>query len=500
MRTIKRVIVIGGGLGGLSAAISLAQSGYSVSLYERNQHLGGKLNRLEENGFGFDLGPSILTMPFLFEKLFAGSGKNMADYVSIQRLSHQWRSFFPCGTHIDLYENLTDMQARNSSLNERDIQQYKSLLQYARRQYEATEIGYFRHGADNTREITRYNGLLGVIRGFDLFSTVHRAIEKRISDPQFRDMLSYFVKYVGSSPYDAPALLNMLVYMQHDQGLWYVPGGLHRLALALERLAREAGVSIHKGQRIVCIRKENRVIKEAVLEDGTILSADYYVSNMEVIPFYEQLLGEEEAYIRKLKRRYEPASSGLVMHLGVKKSYPQLAHHNFFFGAQLKQSMDSIFHRYELPEDPVIYLVNVNKTDPEQAPPGCENIKVLPHIPYIQDTPLEERDYAAFAERVLVKLERMGMKDLRANLVYKDVWTPEDIRRVYGSDRGAIYGTLSDRKKNKGFKHPKQSERYDNLYFVGGTVNPGAGMPMVVLSGQLVRDKIVQRDQARERA
>lgn len=495
MQTTKRVLVIGGGLGGLSAAISLAQSGYSVSLYEKNKHLGGKLNRLEAEGFGFDLGPSILTMPQIFDKLFVGSGKSMADYVPMVKLEHQWRSFFPSGKVLNLHQSLENMRTHNSSLNDHDIQEYTKLLQYAKGLYHATEKGYFQQGADHTLDIAKSNGIVGAFKDFDLFSTVSHAIDKRISNPELRDMLSYFVKYVGSSPYDAPAVLNMMMYMQHEQGVWYVPGGMHLIAEALWKLAHDAGVSIHTGQRIAYIRKERGMLKSAVLEDGTELTADYYVSNMEVIPFYEQLVHEDSSFTNKLKKKYEPASSGLVMHLGVKKSYPQLAHHNFFFAQNLRQQMNKVFHDHELPDDPVIYLVNVNKTDSTQSPPGYENIKVLPHIPYIQDPPLTERDYAEFAERVLVKLERMGLEDLRTSLVFKDVWTPEDIKRNYGSDRGAIYGTLSHRQKNKGFKHPKQSTKYSNLYFVGGTVNPGGGMPMVVLSGQQVRDKIVQRDQ-----
>ncbi|TYS50941.1 phytoene desaturase family protein [Bacillus infantis] len=491
----KTVLVIGGGLGGLSAAISLAQAGYDVSLYEKNDHIGGKLNRLDQDGFGFDLGPSILTMPQIFEKLFAASGKSMKDYVPIEKLDHQWRSFFPDGNVIDLYEDLKEMQEKNASLSEKDMQEYQNLLDYSKRIYDLTDKTYFQHGVDTTREIMKHTGLFTALRNFDLFSTVHGAIDKRISNEQFRDMLSYFIKYVGSSPYDAPAVLNMMIYMQHDQGVWYVPGGLHNLAGGLVKLAEEVGVKFHLGRQIAKLEKSNGEITGAVLEDGTMLTADYFVSNMEVIPVYERLLEEDSSYVKKLKKKFEPASSGLVMHLGVKKSYPQLRHHNFFFAENMKQQMQSIFHKHELPEDPVIYLVNVNKTDPSQAPEGHENIKVLPHIPYIRDQkPFTQQDYEQFAEKVLIKLERMGLHDLRENIVTKDVWTPEDIRRMYGSDRGAIYGTVSDRKKNKGFKHPKQSERYNNLYFVGGTVNPGGGMPMVTLSGQLVGKKIVQRD------
>ncbi len=490
----KSVLIIGGGLGGLSAAISLAQSGYDVSLYEKNHHIGGKLNRLEQDGFGFDLGPSILTMPKVFEKLFSASGKNMEDYVPLVKLDHQWRSFFPNGNVIDLYQDLKEMQAKNPTLKKKDMRQYQKLLTYSKKLYDMTEKTYFQHGVDDTKGIIQYSGALSALRNFDLFSTVHQAIDKRISNKQLRDMLSYFIKYVGSSPYDAPAVLNMMIYMQHAQGVWYVPGGMHLLAKGLVQLAEEIGVTIHTGTKIARLEKKKGEITGARLEDGTVRTADYYIANMEVIPTYEQLLQENKRYVKKLKKKFEPSSSGLVMHLGVKKSYPQLSHHNFFFAKNMKKQMDKIFHRHQLPDDPVIYLVNVNKTDPAQAPAGYENLKVLPHIPYIKDKPLTQQDYDQFAERVLIKLEKMGLEDLRDNIVTKDIWTPEDIKRVYGSDHGSIYGTLSDRKKNKGFKHPKQSERYNNLYFVGGTVNPGGGMPMVTLSGQQVGDKIAQRD------
>ena len=148
-----------------------------------------------------------------------------------------------------------------------------------------------------------------------------------------------------------------------------------------------------------------------------------------------------------------------------------------------------------MPEDPTIYLVNVNKTDPSQTVPGHENIKILPHIPYIQDKPFTEAEYAALEERVLIKLEKMGLTDLRKRTVTRNRWLPEDIQKNYYSHRGAIYGTVSNRKNNKGFKHPKESEHYENLYFVGGTVNPGGGMPMVTLSGQQVAEKIRQKEE-----
>lgn len=493
--SLKKIAIIGGGLGGLSAAISLAQSGFKVSLYEKNSHLGGKLNRLEQDGFGFDLGPSILTMKPIFEKLFIRSGVKMDDYIKTIEVEHQWRSFFTDNTAIDLFSDLNLMLEGNPSLNEQDMQEYRDLLAYAKELYDLTLSGYFGEGLDKVSEVIKHHGLLNSLKGFDLNSTMYEAIDKRITHPNFKDMLAYFIKYVGSSAYDAPAILNMMIYMQHAEGIWYVPGGMHRIADGIVRLGKELGVDFYVNSEVTGIKKEEVRIISAVLADGSSIEADYFISNMEVIPFSEKLLGETTKKLKQLEKEFEPASSGLVIHLGVKGEYPQLRHHNFFFSQDSKQNFQTIFHDHDLPIDPTIYLVNVNKTDPSQTVPGHENIKILPHIPYIPDKPFTPEDYKALEERVFDKLERMGLTDLRERIVTKDVWLPEDIEKTYYSHRGAIYGTVSNRKKNRGFKHPKTSSEYRNLFFVGGTVNPGPGMPMVTLSGQQVHDKIVAKEQ-----
>ena len=493
MKENKKVVVIGGGLGGLSAAISLAQEGFQVSLYEKNSHLGGKLNRLEQDGFGFDLGPSILTMTHIFEKLFKNQGVQMSDYVTIQRLDLEWRAFFPDGKILDLYGDLEKMLEENEDLGPQDIEEYREFLAYAKDLYDIVEEGYFAEGLDTLMELVRHHGVIDSLTNFDVFSTVYDSIDRYISHPELKDMLAYFMKYVGSSPYDAPAILNMMIYMQHAQGAWYVPGGMHKLAEGLVQLGREAGVRFYTDTEVVKLEKNNKRISRARLADGSTVEADYFISNMEVIPAYDYLLDEPDQLTERLEKKYEPASSGFVLHLGVKGEYPQLAHHNFFFSADPEKNFDQIFHQKELPTDPTIYLVNVNKTDSNQALPGHENIKILPHIPYIQDEPFSPEEYQAFKERVLDKLEAMGLTDLRQRIVTQDTWLPEDIQANYYSHHGAIYGTVSNR-KNKGFKNSKESKLYDNLYFVGGTVNPGGGMPMVTLSGQQVSDKIVKRE------
>ena len=493
--TKEKIIVIGGGLGGISAAIRLAQSGFEVNLYEKNNHIGGKVNRLEEEGFGFDLGPSILTMPYIFENLFRYSHKKMSDYVTIERLPLQWRSFFTNGEVIDLYEDLTVMAQMNQSLNDEDVQQLHQFLQYAEKIHRFTEEGYFALGLDTVSEIIKYQGPFNSLKGVDYFSTMQEAINRYVEKQELRDMLGYFIKYVGSSSYDAPAVLTLLIHMQYEQGLWYVKGGIHHLAQALEQLAREEGVTIHTGIDVHSIDTYFNHVTGVRLDNGDHVDADYIVSNREVIPTYRDLMHFSEKKLAKLEKTFEPASSGYVMHLGVDKEYPQLAHHNFLFSSDSKRNYHEVFHEKVLPQDPTIYLVNSNKTDKTQAPADYEDLKVLPHIPYIQDKPFTEEQYSKFRERVLDKLERMGLTNLRQHIVYEDIWTPHDIEHHYASNRGAIYGVVADRKKNKGFKFPKQSQYFENLYFVGGSVNPGGGMPMVTLSGQQVADKINAREQ-----
>ena len=488
--TKTKVIVIGAGLGGLSAAISLAQENHEVELFEKNDKVGGKLNIMTGNGFSFDLGPSILTLPHIFDRTFAKSGKKLADYVKIEPVLPHWRNFFEDGTVFDFHPDKQHMDRELAKVAPEESEHFYSFLEYSKKLYEAVDSGYFAKGLDTLGDIIREHGPIKSFFDFDVLRTMDRAVGSFVKNPYLREALDYFVKYVGSSPYDAPAMLNLMPHVQFGYGLWYVTGGMYNLARGIERLAKEVGVKIHLNSEVVKIEKEEEEVTGIVLKDGTKVKADFIVSNMEVIPAYEKLLEEDKRFLKKYEK-FEPACSGLVLHLGVKKLYPQLAHHNFLYSKDPRTHFELIFKKKELPVDPTIYLVAPCKSDKSIAPEGCEIIKVLPHIPHIRDTnPHTKEDYLKLREVVLDKLERMGLKDLRKNIVYELMWTPLDIREKYYSNKGAIYGVVSDKKKNLGFKAPKKSRKYSNLYFVGGSVNPGGGMPMAFLSGQNTAERI----------
>jgi diapolycopene oxygenase len=485
--TQKTVIIIGAGLGGISAAISARAKGFKVKIYEKNQHIGGKLNLLQKDGFSFDMGPSIFTLPQYFESLFNRAGKNFHDYVSIQPVTPHWRNFFEDSTVIDLYKENKKMEQELAKLGNGHYEDFLRFRKYSRKQYETVAKGYFNQGLDTTWEMIRFYGLFTLALGLDSARTMDKSVNRFFKHPKLQDIFNFFIKYVGSAANRAPGFFNLMPHIQFEYDLWYVKGGMFKLSQGLEKLMREMGIEIFTGAETTTVKMQGNKISGIQLKSGEQVTGDLFISNMEVVPFYERMLHQNH----KQASRLEPACSGLVIHLGTKVKYPQLAHHNFFYSNNQNKHFDTVFRKYQLPDDPTLYVVAPSRSDPNVAPEGCDNIKVLPHIPYINDkNPLTREDYLQLKERVLEKLERMGLKDLRKNTICEDVWTPLDIQKNYYSNKGSIYGVVSDRQRNFGFKAPKRSPEYSNLYFTGGSVNPGGGMPMVVLCGQKVVDCI----------
>jgi diapolycopene oxygenase len=492
----KRVIVIGAGLGGMSAAIMLARQGFDVTILEKNAQVGGKLNQLRTKGFSFDLGPSIFTLPQIFRPIFEGDGKRLEDYINLQRVDPQWRNFFEDGTVVDLWEDRERMRGELERFGPDAFDEYKGFLEYSSRQYDIVERGYLRRGFDTFGQFFRFYGWKEA-RNLDSLRSMSGSIYKRLSNRYLRDIFEYFIKYVGSSALDSPAFMNLMPAIQMDFGLWYVTGGLYQLGHAFRRRLEETGVKLCLEHEVLRVNSSGSTVSGVQVRDSIgallILPADYVVSNMEVIPAMQRLLNSAPSVMKKLSR-FEPSCSGIILHLGLDRVYPQLAHHNFFYSADLHEHFHRVFRDKKLPDDPTIYLVAPTRSDPSQAPPGCDNIKILPHIPSINDrNPYTREDYIALKELCLDKLERMGLTDLRKHIVVEDFWTPFDIEARYASNKGSIYGVVCDRKRNFAFKAPKQSSEFRNLFFVGGSVNPGAGMPMVTLSGQHVSRMIIEQ-------
>ena len=490
---MKEIVIVGGGLGGMSAAITLAKhKDFHITLIEKNPHLGGKLNVLEQDGFSFDLGPSIFTMPQYFDSLFEMHGKNREDYFKLVSVAPHWRNFFEDGNVIDLTDTLEGMKDLEN-ISDKDYQELQAFYKYTEKLYDFTNDILFKNQAETILQTLKYYSPLKIFKDSDYFRTMDEGIRKYISNPYLIDIMNYFIKYVGSNPYDAPAVMNLLPYIQWKFGLWYVEGGMYQASVGMQKLISELNITVKTNTEVLTVEKQKGKIVSVTLSDGSTLNVDAVVSNMEAIPFYEKITKEPDQRLKTLKKKYGPACSGFALHLGVDKTYPQLAHHNFFFSEDLKQNFENIFKKHKLSGDPTIYLVAPMKTDPSQGPEGHEIIKILPHISVMNgDQAFTKEEYDQFEEAVLSKLERMGLTDLRKHIVSKELWTPEIIQQKYYSNKGSIYGVEANRKMNLGFKVPKTSTFYNNLFFVGGSTNPGGGMPMVVLSGQQVEKHVLR--------
>ncbi len=485
----SRAVVIGSGLGGLSAAISLASLGWKVTIVEKNDKPGGKLNTLTKDGFTFDLGPSLLIMPHLFRALFSKAGKALEHYLELKTLTVQWRNFFPDQVVLDFMHEARLTAHNLEQLSSTAPNEFLSFLNYAGLQSISARRLYFHKGTDRLRDVLFRMHPFDL--QLDLLHSMHSSVSRLVKEPHTRNMLDYFCKYVGSSPDRAPGYFNMLPSLQLDYGVHYVKGGMYNIARALQTLLDDLGVELETGWEAAdLISSSSKHITGVVSTTGRKLDCDLLVSNMEAVPFYAKVAGlPREA--RNLEKRFPPSCSGLVIHLGVKKVYPQLAHHNIFHSATPHRQFRAVFEQFSLPDDPSLYVVAPVRTDPTLAPGGCDIIKILPQVPHLaRMRTYSPHDMNSLRATVIRKLESMGLEKLQENIISEVTLTPYDLRNMYFSNRGSIYGAVSDRWINMGFKAPQKGSVFSNLFFVGGSVNPGGGMPMVILGGMQVADRI----------
>ncbi|MBM7605036.1 diapolycopene oxygenase [Metabacillus crassostreae] len=489
----KKVTVIGGGLAGMSVAIRLAAEKYDVTILEKGERLGGKLNIRKGNGFTFDTGPSILTMPWVLAKLFSDVGKNVHDYLDIVRVEPGWRTFFEDGTKIDLTSDLPTMLQEIKKVSVEDSQSFLSYLQYCEKQYDLMMKSFYKENISGLQDLRKKHPLKELLM-MDPMKSLDQATSKFFKDKHIQQLMNFLIMYIGSSPYQAPAILSQLAHVQLGIGVYYVKGGMYKIAEAMEQLLQELGVKIHLNSTVTEIAKTGNLVNKVITENGEHYSSDLVVSNLEVIPFYQSMLSDEAEKNRAtmdLKKKYEPTVSGLVLLLGVNKKYDHLAHHNFFFSEDPKKEFDQIFNKKQLADDPTVYIGISSKSDSSQAPEGKENLFVLTHVPPLKEGETWEQYKDSYRELVLSKLERMGMSDLRESIEFEYSFTPDDLKQLYGANGGSIYGVVTDKKMNGGFKIPSRSKLYENVYFVGGSTHPGGGVPMVTLSGQLTADLIL---------
>jgi phytoene desaturase len=465
------VAVVGGGVGGLAAAIRLRAAGHRVLVLERNEVAGGKLAVRERDGYLFDIGPSLITLPHVFDELFRLAGTTLADEVDLVRLDPQFEYRWRDGFHL----TVTDAGC--------DAPGYAEWVERGRRIWEVSERTFFAGPMSGPVSLARRLRSPRDLTTIDALRTLHDAATRQFTDPHLVQWADRYATYSGSSPYVAPATLGCIPGIEQQFGCWYPMGGLGTLAAAVVRVAERAGVEIRCNTEVVAITTDARIggrVDGVLLDDGTHLDADIVVANADAHHLYRDLLPDAKA-LRRV-RRAEMSTSGFVVLVGARGTTPGIAHHNVWFSDDYRAEFDQLADG-QCADDPTVYACVSSVTDPSQAPTGCENWFLLVNTP-----PAVDVDRDAMAALVLDRLASHGI-DLRDRAEFVETITPFDLEDRYRSPGGAIYGTSSNGRR-AAFVRPGNRGSRRGLYLVGGSSHPGGGLPLVTMSARIVADLV----------
>lgn len=483
------VAVVGAGVGGLTCAALLAHAGKRVTIFEKNERVGGKLNWLEEGGYTWDMGPSLLTMPYVFKDLWRKLGRRLEDDLTLLPLPVTCRYRWTDGTAID--EDAAFWQRPEVT----------RFLRYARGLYDLSADAFLHHPLEDWWRQLKPRNLpkLRHLPKIASFQTMHQVVQRHFGhDPHLVQLFDRFATYNGSSPYRTPAAFNIIPYVEAKFGGWYVKGGLYEIAHALERICRELGVTIRTDAEIRRIDPAGTAY-ELHPASGPAETFDTIVCNQDVLSAYPRFLPApiakrfQNTHLDKL----DPAISGFILYLGVGRQYPQLSHHNIFFSDDYPVEFRQLFDERRPADEPTVYVAVHSKADPDRAPPGSENWFVLVNAPATTadgrvDWPAVAQGYG---DRIIDRLEnRFGFDGLRAAIRVRRCFTPADFGTRYLARAGSLYGFASHGVR-AAFQRPKlQPPGLKNFYFVGGSTHPGGGLPLVCLSGQMVAEKILRKN------
>ncbi len=489
----KEVIIIGAGLGGLSAAVRLAKSGFSVTILEKNENVGGKVNFVETRGYKFDTGASLLTMRHVLEDLFEFAERKIEDYLTLIPLEPICRYFWSDGTKFDASADLQKTEDEIEKLEPQDVENFRQYLADAKRKYEIAEKTFLAHSLNDLPKLLRPKYLKDLL-AISSLKTLDKHNKSYFQSPKLQQLFNRYATYNGSSPYQTPATFALVPYVEFGLGAWYVKGGMYEIPKALEKLAKEFGVTIYTESLVEKIEIENGKVV-GVRVGGEVFGCDYVVANSDAVETYRNLIDKKarKSFSNRKIAQIEPSCSGFVLLLGTKKQYPQLAHHNIFFSNDYKAEFEAIFNEKRPAENPTIYVCASSKTDETQSPEGHENLFVLINAPYTSDKTDWQTEAQNYRDLIVKKLEDFGLEDLESSIDFEQIITPEDFEKKYRANKGSIYGVSSNGIFSAFLRPPNKAKNIENLYFVGGATHPGGGIPLVLLSGKMAGDLILNK-------
>ena len=486
---MKKAAVVGAGIGGIAAAIRLAVKGYAVTVIEANNTFGGKMTQFTLHGYRFDKGPSLFTMPQLVDELFTLAGRRPQDYFQYQQLDIITQYFFSDGTRLTAYRQPGKFAAEVEKKLNIPASKVARYLDKSARIYQATADTFLHKSLHRLQTYFTTDVLktISVLPELGLATTMHAANAKEFKDARFVQLLDRFATYNGSDPYQAPATLNLIPHLEHNIGAFYPQGGIYAIAQSLVKLAQELGVEFRyneKAEEILTNDKQVTGIKSSKVD---FIPADVVVSNMDVVPTYRKLLPHLKAPEKTLQQ--PRSSSALIFYWGINREFPELDLHNIFFSKDYKNEFDHIFNKKTISPDPTVYVNITSKYSPEDAPVASENWFVMVNVPHNNGQQWPDLVNVT-RETIIRKLNKTLNTDLNAYITCEQVWDPVGIEHDTSSFAGALYGSSSNNRMAAFLRHPNFSKKVKGLYFCGGSVHPGGGIPLCLLSAKIVGDLV----------
>lgn len=490
---MNKVVIIGAGLGGLSAAISLAVKGFHVTVIEKNSHAGGKLMPVKLGDYSFDFGPNTITMPEIFQEVVQLAGENPNDYFTFQKIEQHTRNISHSGDVFDLSSNRDYMIEQLQKMDAKGAANYDLFLKDIAGLYELGRTYFFRKTFTSKKDF--FSPKLGLaFLKVKPFQTMDSFFKQYFSNPFILQVLNRYATYIGSSPYITPATFSLIAYLELAQGVYYTRGGNVKIAQGIYDVAKKLGVNFYFNEKVTKVHVRNKRAMSVETDGGNVFEADEVVMNADLLHAYPELVQEVDRpnFTNKQAESYEPSISAFVILAGTKSRNESLLHHTVYFSSDYKKEFNELFQKKQFPSEPTVYISNSSVTDRSQSLVG-DNLFILANAPATKVG--ECRDdlmYEQYKDKIYSILEDKGLS-LSNEVVKEKIIGPHDIQTTFGAYRGALYGIASNKKMDAFFRPSNKAKDIENIYFAGGSTNPGGGSPMVTLSGLNVANLVASK-------
>ena len=487
---LKKVGIIGAGIAGIASSIRMALKGYKVTVFEANSYAGGKLSSFEIGGYRFDAGPSLFTLPQLVTELFELAGKNPKDYFEYIKLEETCRYFWEDGTRLTASSD-PDLLAKEieKKLGE-PTQNVLNHLTDSAEKYDITEKLFLHRSLHKVSTYFNQDAFKGYANAYKLeaFKTMNSANERRFENDKTVQLFNRYATYNGSDPYQTPATMNIIPHLEFNIGAFFPKKGMVSITNSLVKLAEDLGVEFRFNTNVQeIIIKKNRV--EGCKIEGSYEDFDIVISNMDIVGTFKKLLPKAKQPERILKQ--PKSSSALIFYWGIKKEFPELGLHNIFFSDNYRSEFEHIFKQQTIYNDPTVYVNITSKYKTDDAPNNSENWFVMINVPNN-----EGQDWKSLIAQARKNIVDKLSKNLGVNFTEliecESILDPRSIESKTSSSQGALYGNSSNNRFAAFLRHSNFSSQYKNLFFVGGSVHPGGGVPLCLLSAKIATELVVE--------